>query len=117
MPLQTNLIAYSSHAHEVREWYYYPEPSADSKAGAGRADHAEDSRAGPISKDELKMYYAKEKVRAPCFRWSSSWLKTEKWLAHTGLARNCLVRDVSCPMRDAPSQGIANAKVNTQICA
>lgn len=66
VPLQTNLIAYSSHAHEVKEWYYYPEPSAESKAAGGRAEHADGNRAGPISKDELKMRYAQEKVRGTC---------------------------------------------------
>ena len=62
MPLQTNLIAYSSHAIEVKEWYYYLEPSADSKAGATAAGQGENGRAGPITKDELRMYYAQNKV-------------------------------------------------------
>lgn len=66
VPLQTNLIAYSSHATEVKEWYYYPEPSADSKAGVTAAGQSETGRAGPITKDELKMYYAQNKVSSLC---------------------------------------------------
>ncbi len=62
MPLQTNLIAYSSHATEVKEWFYYLEPSASSKTGGKAAGQSEDGRAGPITKDELRMYYAQNKV-------------------------------------------------------
>ena len=67
VPLQTNLIAYSSHAHEVKEWYYYPEPSVDSKAGSGRTECAEDARAGPLTKDELQMRFAQDKVQRNFF--------------------------------------------------
>lgn len=69
MPLQTNLIAYSSHATEVKEWYYYPEPSTDSKSGGKAAGQSEDGRAGPITKDELRMYYAQNKVSNLCFQY------------------------------------------------
>ena len=62
VPLQTNLIAYNSHANEVKEWYYYPESSSDSNAGDVSQNHSENNRAGPITKDELKMYYAQNKV-------------------------------------------------------
>ena len=72
MPLQTNLIAYSSHAHEVKEWYYYPEPSVDSKSEGGRTEYAEDNRAGPLSKDELNMRYAQDKVQRSSFHRSLS---------------------------------------------
>jgi hypothetical protein len=66
VPLQTNLIAYSSHATEVKEWYYYPKPSADSKAGGTAAAQSENERAGPITKDELRVFYAQNKVSNLC---------------------------------------------------
>ena len=69
MPLQTNLIAYSSHATEVKEWYHHPEPSTDSKSGGKAAGQSEDGRAGPITKDELRMYYAQNKVSNLCFQY------------------------------------------------
>ena len=60
-PLHSNLLAYSSTAVEIKEWYHSPEPDAASAAAKGEQQHAE--RLGPVSKDELKMMYSRGKVR------------------------------------------------------
>ena len=64
VPLQTNLIAYSSHATEVKEWYWYPNSSSASSAATadGTADHAEGKQAGPVTKDELRTRFFQGKV-------------------------------------------------------
>ena len=64
VPLQTNLIAYSSHATEVKEWFWYPDFSSGSSAAAGdgKADQIEGKQAGPITKDELRTYFFQGKV-------------------------------------------------------
>lgn len=49
-PLQTQLIAYTSHAIEVKEWFYWP-----SRGG--------EERAGPLSKNEIKHFFHHGKVR------------------------------------------------------
>jgi len=51
-PLQTQLLAYTSHAAEVKEWFYWP-----GEAGAGE-------RAGPLSKDEIKHHFHRGRARA-----------------------------------------------------
>ena len=69
VPLQTGLIAYSSHAVEVKEWFYHGEPGGAggpaAKGGQGPGSNgggAEGDRLGPISKDELKSLFAKGQV-------------------------------------------------------
>jgi len=51
-PLQTQLLAYTSHAVEVREWFYWP-----GEGGAGE-------RAGPLTKDEIKHHFHRGRARA-----------------------------------------------------
>jgi len=51
-PLQTQLLAYTSHAVEVREWFYWP----------GEGDAGE--RAGPLTKDEIKHHFHRGRARA-----------------------------------------------------
>lgn len=60
MPLQTNLIEYSAHATEVKEWFYYAEDAEGEQRS--KADRQEGSRMGPVSKDELKTLFYKGKV-------------------------------------------------------
>lgn len=54
-PLQTGLLAYASHTHDVKEWYYYPQPSQE----VG-------TRAGPLTKDEIKRAFSKKEARSLC---------------------------------------------------
>jgi hypothetical protein len=61
MPLQTNLIAYSSHASEVKEWFYYS-AVADQTREQTEKQGGEEHRMGPISKDEIKTLFYKGKV-------------------------------------------------------
>ncbi len=63
MPLQTNLIAYNSHATEVKEWFYYAEGGETKGEPKNKADRQEGQRLGPVSKDELKTLFYKGKVR------------------------------------------------------
>jgi hypothetical protein len=65
VPLHSNLIAYSSHAAEVKEWFYYPDASNSSDAAGNKGaqqPQQQEERLGPISKDELKMHCARGKV-------------------------------------------------------
>lgn len=62
MPLQTNLIAYNSHATEVKEWFYYAEGAEGQGEQKSKADRQEGQRMGPVSKDELKTLFYKGKV-------------------------------------------------------
>lgn len=62
MPLQTNLIAYNSHATEVKEWFYYGESGEGKAEPSSRAEKQEELRVGPVSKDELKTLFYKSKV-------------------------------------------------------
>ncbi len=62
MPLQTNLIAYNSHATEVKEWFYYAEGAEGQAEQMSKADRQEGQRMGPVSKDELKTLFYKGKV-------------------------------------------------------
>lgn len=63
MPLQTNLIEYSAHATEVKEWFYYAEGGEGEQRS--KADRQEGQRMGPVSKDELKTLFYKGKVGCP----------------------------------------------------
>ncbi|KAL0042756.1 hypothetical protein WJX79_009797 [Trebouxia sp. C0005] len=55
-PLQTNLIAYSSHAEAPKEWFYYP------KDAQPPATPTEEGQEGPITKAELKQAFARGQV-------------------------------------------------------
>lgn len=62
--LQTNLIAASSHAEEVREWFYWQPQAAASGAGGAAGGTAgqlqagsEDGRVGPVSKTEIRQLH------------------------------------------------------------
>ena len=75
VPLQTGLIAYSSHAVEVKEWFYCGDegsaPAKGAQQGPTSADGgAEGGRLGPVSKDELKSLFAKGQV-ANCMQFSA----------------------------------------------
>jgi hypothetical protein len=61
--LQTNLIAYNSHATEVKEWFYYAENGKARGEANSKADRQEGQRLGPVSKDELKTLFYKGKVK------------------------------------------------------
>ncbi|KAK9915634.1 hypothetical protein WJX75_001835 [Coccomyxa subellipsoidea] len=71
VPLQTNLIAYNSHATEVKEWFYYAENGKTRGEANSKADRQEGQRLGPVSKDELKTLFYKGKIG----------LKTQVWVA------------------------------------
>lgn len=66
MPLQTNLIAYNSHASEVKVWYY-SEPADASEEQKGKSAGEEEKRIGPVSKDEIKTLFYKGKVRTAIY--------------------------------------------------
>ncbi|KAK9822709.1 hypothetical protein WJX81_005943 [Elliptochloris bilobata] len=78
-PLQTQLIAYTSHAVEVKEWFYWP-----------GGDGAE--RAGPLSKDEIKHFFHRDKVGMETRFWAAGMaepqpleaLRELRWLVSTG---------------------------------
>ncbi|KAL0040215.1 hypothetical protein WJX77_000548 [Trebouxia sp. C0004] len=55
-PLQTNLIAYSSHAEAPKEWFYYPNDAQP------LPNPMEEGQEGPITKAELKQAFARGQV-------------------------------------------------------
>ena len=88
-PLQTNLIAYSSHATEVKEWFWYPNSWTANGAAMsdGKGYHAEGKQAGPITKDELRTYFFQGKVNLlmSCHICSMSKLRRER-MRHSQVA-------------------------------
>ncbi|KAK9807966.1 hypothetical protein WJX73_008492 [Symbiochloris irregularis] len=67
-PLQTNLIAYTSHQQTVKEWYFYPTTTAATRP---RDLPIEEGQQGPLTRDELKQAFAKGQVSRATLMWAS----------------------------------------------
>ncbi|KAK9809260.1 hypothetical protein WJX72_012293 [[Myrmecia] bisecta] len=63
-PLQTNLIANSSHAEEVKEWFYYVDETKGTENGPGGR------RVGPLGKDEIKQAFARGHINLTTRFWA-----------------------------------------------
>ncbi len=70
MPLQTNLIAYNSHATETKVWFYYSQEAGAKEDQGKKAAGEEEKQIGPVSKDEIKNLFYKGKVSClPALAW------------------------------------------------